>query len=92
MVKLNDNQIAERLKILNGWQRDGDQIVKEWHFKDFISAMAFIQQVALLCEKNNHHPEMFNVYNRVQLTFSTHDAGGLTENDFRIAAAIDQLG
>lgn len=92
MVKLNDNQIAERLKILNGWQRDGDQIVKEWHFKDFIGAMAFIQQVALLCEKNNHHPEMFNVYNRVQLTFSTHDAGGLTENDFRIAAAIDQLG
>ncbi len=91
MTKLNDNQITEKLQSLNGWQRQADYIIKEWQFTDFVAAMGFIQQVALLAEKHNHHPEIFNVYNRVRLSFSTHDAGGLTENDFRLAALIDKL-
>ena len=91
MTKLNDNQITEKLQSLKGWQRQGDNIIKEWQFTDFVSAMGFIQQVALLAEKHNHHPELINVYNRVKLSFSTHDAGGLTEKDFRLAALIEDL-
>ncbi|MBD3225228.1 MAG: 4a-hydroxytetrahydrobiopterin dehydratase, partial [Caldithrix sp.] len=58
---------------------------------DFIAAVGFINKMAILAEKHEHHPELFNVYNTVTLSFSTHSAGGLTDKDFNIAADIDKL-
>lgn len=90
MKLLTDNEIQEKLNQLSGWQRDGQAIKKEWTFGDFGEAITFINKVADLAEAQNHHPELFNVYNRVSLRFSTHDAGGLTEKDFQIAQAIEK--
>ncbi len=88
---MNAQDIQDALGTLKGWELDGDAIKKTWTFRDFKEAMSFINQVAELAERFNHHPELFNVYNRVTLRFTTHDAGGLTEKDFAIAREIDQL-
>ncbi len=88
---MTDKEIQQKLAELNGWRLDGNAIKKSWQFRDFSEAMRFINKVAELAEKHDHHPELFNVYNRVELRFSTHDAGGLTEKDFAIAKAIDEL-
>ena len=68
-----------------------DAITRTLVFEDFSAAFALMTRVALLAERMNHHPEWLNVYNRVSITLSTHDAGGLTELDTRLAAAIDAL-
>lgn len=71
---------------------DSNQLVKMYTFKDFISAWAFMSQVALLAEKMNHHPDWSNVYNKVTIKLSTHDAGNtITEKDRKLAAMIDKL-
>jgi 4a-hydroxytetrahydrobiopterin dehydratase len=74
------------------WSREKqrDAISREFLFKDFNSAFAFMTQVALAAEKRDHHPEWFNVYNKVRITLSTHDAGGVTQKDLDLAAFIDQ--
>jgi 4a-hydroxytetrahydrobiopterin dehydratase len=89
--KLSESEINEALSSVTGWALEGQCIEKSWEFRDFVEAMGFINQVALLSEKHNHHPELYNVYNRVRLIFSTHDADGLTTNDFEMARAIDAL-
>jgi 4a-hydroxytetrahydrobiopterin dehydratase len=78
---------------LHGWAEvaDRDAIRKSYHFGDFSEAWGFLARVALLAEKMDHHPEIFNVYNRVELVLSTHDAGGLSERDVRLARAIDAI-
>lgn len=67
-----------------------DAITRTFLFKDFNAAFGFMSRVALKAEKMNHHPEWFNVYNKVEVTLSTHDAGGLTELDITLAKFIDQ--
>ncbi len=91
MQKISQVEIQENLRQVKGWSLDGNAIKKEWQFKDFSEAMVFINRVADLAERHDHHPELFNVYNKVTLRFSTHDAGGLTQRDFRIALEVDQL-
>lgn len=78
---------------LQGWSMvDGrDAIKKEFKFEDFNAAFGFMTKVALMAERMDHHPEWFNVYNRVDITLSTHDAGGLTERDIRLAKFIDTI-
>lgn len=78
---------------LSGWgEVEGrDAIHKDFQFADFSEAWAFLSRAALLAEKMDHHPEIFNVYNRVSLTLSTHDAGGLSERDIALASAVDRL-
>ena len=68
-----------------------DAITKKYAFKSFNEAWGFMSRVALYAEQLDHHPEWFNVYNRVEITLSTHDAGGLSELDFKLAAQIDAL-
>ncbi len=68
-----------------------DAIRREFRFRDFTQAWGFMARVALLAEQQNHHPEWFNVWNLVRIELSTHDAGGLTQNDLTLAAAIDSL-
>jgi 4a-hydroxytetrahydrobiopterin dehydratase len=78
---------------LHGWVEvaDRDAIRKSYHFGDFSEAWGFIARIALLAEKMDHHPELFNVYNRVEIILSTHDAGGLSELDIKLARAIDEI-
>jgi 4a-hydroxytetrahydrobiopterin dehydratase len=89
--KLSSAAIDEALKKLDGWARAGDRdaIAKSFKFKGFSSAWAFMSRAALLAEKMNHHPEWFNVYNRVDVTLTTHDAGGVTELDLKMAEKMN---
>jgi 4a-hydroxytetrahydrobiopterin dehydratase len=86
---LDEAGIKERLAGLFGWERAGDAIRKEYRFADFAEAMGFVTRVALRAEAMNHHPDILVSYSRVTLTLITHDAGGLTERDFRLAEKID---
>lgn len=70
---------------------DRDAIHRKFRFRDFSQAWGFMSRVALLAEAQDHHPELFNVYNRVEITLTTHDAGGLSVRDIRLARAIDAL-
>jgi len=91
--RLNTEEAAARLAALPGWElaRGGDAIRCEYRFADFSQAFAFMTRVALLAEAQDHHPEWSNVYNRVTIELTTHDAGGLSERDFRLAQAIGAL-
>ncbi|KAL1252354.1 hypothetical protein QQF64_017047 [Cirrhinus molitorella] len=89
---------AEREQFLmelkaTGWVEveDRDALYKELHFKTFNQAFGFMCRVALQAEKMNHHPEWFNVYNKVQITLSTHDCGGLSKKDIRLAKFVDKV-
>jgi len=70
---------------------DRDAITRDFKFKDFSAAWGFMARVALLAEQGDHHPEWSNVYNRVSITLTTHDAGGLSERDVKLARAIDAI-
>jgi len=91
MTRLTNAQIARRLKQVRGWKHEGAEIRKTYVKKDFVHAMAFVNAVALLAEKANHHPDIDIRWNRVLLRLSTHSAGGLTQKDLDLAHAIDSL-
>ena len=88
--KLSTKIRNESLKKLNGWKktRGKDCIEKEFLFKDFQSAFSWMTKMALVAEKMDHHPEWFNVYNRVNVTLTTHDAGGITKLDIDLAKVM----
>ena len=88
-TKLNADEIQARLSGVPGWTQDGDRIQREFKFQNFREAFAFMTACALAAEKMDHHPEWSNVYNRVRVALSTHDAGGITEKDFELAAAMN---
>ncbi len=87
--RLTEDQISEALAGLQGWTRDGEGIAREFTFEDFVEALGFIARVGVLAERANHHPELSNVYNRVRIRLSTHDAGGITGRDTGLAAEIN---
>ena len=91
--QLTEAERAEALAELPEWtlHADGLAISREFRFKNFSQAWAFMSRVALLAEKQDHHPEWSNVYNRVAITLTTHDAGGLSERDAKMARAIDKV-
>jgi len=91
--KLSGEARAAALAKLSGWReiKDRDAITKRFQFKDFNEAFGFMARAALVAEKLDHHPEWFNVYNKVDVTLSTHDAGGLTDLDIKLAGAMDKL-
>lgn len=88
---LNEDQTRTQLSTLRDWQRRGQEITKSFELKNFIQAMGFVNSVALLAEKANHHPDIDIRWNKVTLTLSTHSAGGLTDKDFLLATEIDNL-
>ncbi len=89
IAKLDDAAITAALADVPGWTLNGDGIERTYKFADFVTAFAFMTRVALLAEKADHHPEWSNVYNRVEIRLTTHDAGGLSTRDFALANAID---
>jgi len=91
-MKLNNDQIDQQLTRLGNWHREGDEIIREFEFDNFKRAIEFVNRVADQAEALNHHPDIFiHDWNRVQLSVTTHDAGGLTEKDFSLAEHINKL-
>ena len=89
--KLTDDEIAAKLPALKGWTFEHGKLHRDYQFPDFVRAFGFMSSVALCAESMNHHPEWFNVYNKVRIDLNTHDAGGVTEMDFTLAAKIEAL-
>jgi len=91
MTKLAIDDLKNALKRLPDWElaKDREAITRKFQFVDFDAAFAFMTRSALLAAKMDHHPEWFNVYNKVDVTLATHDAGGVTQKDIDLAAAMD---
>ena len=92
MAALLSHQEREDLrKTLTHWELSGDRLRRQWQFKDFSEAFAFMTRVAMLAETKQHHPNWSNVYNRVTIELTTHDLGGLSNLDAELARSIDDL-
>lgn len=84
-------EVQRRLSELADWELDNDKLHRVYQFADFIAAFGFMARVALVAESMNHHPEWSNVYNRVEVHLTTHDAGGISERDFDLARRMNEF-
>lgn len=91
MAKLADEDVARRLEELDGWRRDGDAITKVFDRGDFVGSVKFVDSLVEPAEEMNHHPDVSISWSEVEVRLSTHSEGGLTANDFELAAKIDAL-
>jgi 4a-hydroxytetrahydrobiopterin dehydratase len=91
MSKLSEKQITEQMKNLDWWEHSDNAIHTTIEFQDFKDCFSVMTRIAFEAENLNHHPDWSNVYNKLSITLSTHEAGGLTEKDFLLAQIIDQL-
>lgn len=90
-ARLGAREAQERLAALKGWAIEGDTLARTYAFKDYHQTMAFVNAVAWIAHRADHHPDLAVGYNRCRIAWSTHDAGGLTEFDFACAAQCDAL-
>ena len=91
MKKLTDEEILQKLLPLDGWTFVNTKLHREYKFRDFAHAFGFMATAAPLIEKMGHHPEWANVYNRVVVSLTTHDAGGITQKDFELAVLLEDV-
>lgn len=91
MFRLTEEQISTELSGLQGWSVVNGKLHKDFVFDDFIEAFGFMCKAAIHIEKMNHHPEWFNVYNKISVDLVTHDAGGITQNDIALARTLNSL-
>jgi 4a-hydroxytetrahydrobiopterin dehydratase len=91
MARLSDEEIDERLAGLDGWDRDGDAIRRQFELDDFKGSVDFVNLLTPEAEGMNHHPDLEISWNKVTVSLTTHSEGGLTENDFDLAARISRL-
>ena len=91
MMRVSEAEIIEELKKLEGWNIKDNKLHKEFQFDSFNQAFGFMTRAAMEIEKMNHHPEWFNVYNRITVDLTTHDAGGITNNDVNLARILNSL-
>ena len=91
MALLSDDEVQGRLGELNGWERKGDSIVRDFKLDDFQGSVDFVNRITPPAEEMNHHPDLAISWNTVTVTLSTHSQGGVTENDFELASRIDPL-
>lgn len=91
MTLLEDQEIAERIAALEGWDRKGNEIVRDFKFTDFVGSVKFVDAVVEPAERMGHHPDIAISWNTVTVSISTHSEGGLTAADFELAAEIDKL-
>ncbi|MDH5472830.1 MAG: 4a-hydroxytetrahydrobiopterin dehydratase [Gammaproteobacteria bacterium] len=87
----NNHEINKFVKNNHHWIFKNNRLHREFSFKDFEQAFSFMSQVAILAEKHNHHPEWSNIYNKVTINLTTHEANGISERDFQLASLIDQI-
>jgi 4a-hydroxytetrahydrobiopterin dehydratase len=90
-ARLDDDVVSARLAELPGWERDGDRLVRTFTFADFSEAFGFMARAALAAEKLDHHPDWSNSWNRVEVAITNHDAGGLSDACFALAAKMSAL-
>ena len=90
-VRLSEAEVEKALAELPGWRIEQGKLHREWRFADFNAAFGFMTRVALEAERMNHHPEWSNVWNRVVVDLTTHDAGGLTASDLKLARKMETL-
>jgi 4a-hydroxytetrahydrobiopterin dehydratase len=90
-MRLEKDEIDEGLKSLTGWSIVNKKLHKDFEFESFNQAFGFMTRAAMEIEKMNHHPEWFNVYNRITIELTTHDAGGITKNDIQLAKILNSL-
>ncbi len=90
-ARLSEEEIQASLKDLSGWKLAGNKLRRDFQFQDFNQAFGFMARAAMEIEKMNHHPEWFNVYNRLTVELTTHDAGGITDNDVNLARILNSL-
>jgi 4a-hydroxytetrahydrobiopterin dehydratase len=91
LIKLTDEQIKKELASLTGWSVVNGKLHKDFVFQNFIETFGFMSRAAIHIEKMNHHPEWFNVYNKLKVDLVTHDAGGITQNDINLARTLNSL-
>jgi 4a-hydroxytetrahydrobiopterin dehydratase len=91
MPKLSEPEILDRMESAKGWERHGDMLVRSWQFPSFRRALEFVNSVAALAEKLDHHPDIVLSYRTVRLEVSTHSDGGLTDRDFGFVAEVNTL-
>ncbi len=92
MAVLTENEIQEKLKDLEGWEFKDNALVKEFQFVDFYNALSFVVKIGVEAEKLDHHPEiLIHSYNKVRVKTTTHDEGGVTEIDFRLADRLERI-
>lgn len=92
MALLNSNEIMNKLKEVDNWNYEHNQIQSDYQFNDFKEALSFVNKVGDEAEKMNHHPDIcLHSWNKVKITLSTHNEGGVTEKDFKLAEIIDKL-
>ncbi len=92
MTKLKENQIIEKLKSLNGWYIDNNSLKKKFKTKAFPQTLGLVTEIGALCQQFDHHPDYLILkYSEIEVSFSTHSVGGLTDKDFNIAKQIDLL-
>ena len=91
MELFNELMVKSELQVSSTWIFKNNGLEKQFVFKNFSQALAFIVQVGILSEKSNHHPELFNVYNKISLRLTTHDSGGVTQKDIDLAKSIDEI-
>lgn len=87
--KLSGNELDEIVRNMKGWELKDEKLQKSFKFTNFVEAFGFMTRIALEAERMNHHPEWSNVYNNVTIKLSTHDAGGITDYDIKLAEIID---
>ena len=90
-MALTQTQVEEKLQTLPDWTTDGETITRTFKFKDFVSAIDFVNKLVEPAEKAGHHPDIAISYNKVTIDLTTHDAGGITQKDFDLAKTISQL-
>ncbi len=90
-MKLNNEEINKKLESFNGWNFKDDSVSKEFKFKSFLNSINFVNKVAQIAEDANHHPDIKISYNKVTITLSTQDEGGVTEKDINLARKINSL-
>lgn len=91
MSRLTDQEIASRLVNLDGWELKGNAIERSFKLKNFKEAFSVMTRIAFECEAQNHHPEWSNVYSSLNIRLNTHDAGGITDKDFKLAQVIEGI-
>ncbi len=91
LPRLNDAELQSALESLPGWIMKEGKLHREYAFPDFVHAFGFMATASLAIQEVNHHPEWFNVYNRVRIDLTTHDSGGITENDIKLAATLEAI-
>jgi 4a-hydroxytetrahydrobiopterin dehydratase len=89
MAKLSDDEVRDGLRGLKGWRREGDEIIREYELESFPAVISFVTRIADLAEAADHHPDLDIRYNKLRVALTSHDAGGLTNRDLKLATNIE---